>query len=304
MAFRVVYIENEASMHVKLGNLVVNKGEGDIWLPISDISMIILDNLKISVTTRMMNAFAENNVSVVICNNEHLPIGFYSSYDNHSRVSKYIGFQIDKSKAYYDELWAKIVKAKISNQIEVLRSLDFEEEKIEIIGQMCENIEPGDPTNREAHAAKVYFNTLMGTSFSRGNEDILLNSGLDYGYAVLRAFIARVCVGYGLNTQLGIHHRNEYNRFNLVDDLIEPFRPYVDYMAYELLKDEKYFKREHRVQLIGLLSKYVLYKNKRMLLSNVIEDYVQQYARHLMSDNSTEICFPVFEGVGVSEDEI
>ena len=124
------------------------------------------------------------------------------------------------------------------------------------------NIFKGDKNNREAHAAKIYFNQLMGTSFSRGNEDILLNSGLDYGYAILRAYMARVCVGYGLNTQIGIHHKNEYNRFNLVDDLIEPIRPIVDIVAYKILEKEEYFKPEHRRILVNLLNRKINYRKK------------------------------------------
>ncbi len=92
MAYRVVLIENECSLHLKLNNLLINKGEGDIWIPLDDISMIVLDNLKIQFTVRLMSTLAEHNIGVVICNIDHLPIGFYSSYDNHSRISKCIGF--------------------------------------------------------------------------------------------------------------------------------------------------------------------------------------------------------------------
>jgi CRISPR-associated protein Cas1 len=118
----------------------------------------------------------------------------------------------------------------------------------------------------------------MGCSFSRGNEDLLLNSGLDYGYAIFRSYLAKQCVGYGLNSQLGIHHRNEYNRFNLVDDMIEPFRPFVDYFAYLLLANEQYFKMEHRHQLVNLLNHKLSYNGKKMYLSNAMEEYVSSIA--------------------------
>lgn len=149
----------------------------------------------------------------------------------------------------------------------------------------------GDKSNREAHAAKVYFNLLMGTSFSRGNENILLNSGLDYGYAVLRGYLARVCVGYGLNTQIGIHHKNEYNRFNLVDDLMEPLRPFVDIVAYELMKEDQYFTVEHRRKLVNILNMKIKYRNKNMYLCNMIENYVEQFASLIM-ERSKDIVFP------------
>ena len=138
-------------------------------------------------------------------------------------------------------MWADIVRAKLINQAQVIKILNKSSQAYENIKSFAEGVLEGDPTNRESHGAKVYFNELMGRSFSRGNPDILLNSGLDYGYTIIRSYLARLCVGYGLNSQLGIHHRNEYNRFNLVDDMIEPIRPIVDLYIYNLMKDENFF---------------------------------------------------------------
>ena len=126
-----------------------------------------------------------------------------------------------------------------------------------------EQVQPGDITNREAHAAKVYFNTLMGTTFSRGNEDILLNSGAGLRlchYSFL--FVQSMC-GIWTESQIGIHHKNEYNRFNLCDDLIEPIRPVVDYYVYRLLQEEEYFSSEHRRKIVNLLNHKIQYQNKK-----------------------------------------
>ena len=237
MAFRVVLIENEVTIKVKLNNLIVTKEGEDIWIPLDDISMIVLDNLSSMLSARLLCQLSEQGIGLMICNQKHLPTGYYSSYDNHSRASKVIGYQIEKSKEYYEQLWKDIVTVKIQNQSKAYLRLTSDQEGPRVIKEFSSEIINGDQSNREAHAAKVYFNLLMGTSFSRGNEDILLNSGLDYGYAVLRGYIARVCVGYGLNTQIGIHHKNEYNRFNLVDDLMEPLRPMIDIVAYESMKN-------------------------------------------------------------------
>lgn len=291
MGFRVVLIESDVDMHLKLNNLVINKDNKDIWIPIEDISILILDNVKISLTARMLCFLAEHNVGVVFCNQEHLPLGFYSSYDNHSRISKWIGYQIHATEEFYQNLWQQIIQAKIQNQAKVLQLLRRDEIVIEDVISFGEEVQPGDPSNREAHAAKVYFNALMGTSFSRGNEDLLLNSGLNYGYAIFRSYLARLCVGYGLNSQLGIHHCNEYNRFNLVDDMIEPFRPFVDYYVYQLLKDEEYFKREHRQKLVNLLNHPIRYGNKKMYLCNAMEEYVSGLASFI-AGKKKEIEFP------------
>ena len=131
MGFRVVMIESDVRLSIKLDNLIVKKEEKETWIPIDDISMLVVDNLKIEMTTRMLCSFAKHNVGILFCDQEHLPIGFYSSYDNHSRVSKNIGYQINKDREFYDQLWKEIVLAKIQNQIGVLEILDKSVEKIE-----------------------------------------------------------------------------------------------------------------------------------------------------------------------------
>ena len=196
-------------------------------------------------TVNIFCSFKELLIFLVLVKVEiskHLPIGYYGDYDNHSHITKILGYQVEYTKEAYDELWKTIVAAKLLNQKKVLIRLGRRIETIKKIEDFCVDIKAGDTSNREAHGAKVYFNELMGTSFSRGNENILLNAGLDYGYTIMRSYIARLCVGYGLNCQIGIHHKNEYNRFNLVDDLMEPVRPFVDLYVYHLLENEEFFK--------------------------------------------------------------
>lgn len=253
--------------------------------------MIVVDNLCSNLSTRLMCQLSEQGIGLMICNQQHLPTGFYSSYDNHSRSSKVIGFQIEKDRKYYGDLWKKIVTVKIENQAKAYGMITDDKEGADKIREFSRDILNADKSNREAHAAKVYFNLLMGTSFSRGNEDILLNSGLDYGYAVLRGYIARACVGYGLNTQIGIHHKSEYNRFNLVDDLMEPLRPMVDIVAYNSMKNDEYFTPEHRRKLVNILNMKIVYRNKKMYVCNMIENYVEQYASFVMG-RTDDIVFP------------
>ena len=295
MAFRVVLIENEIDAKIKLDNLVLNTCEGEIWIPVSDISIIVLDNLRITLSTRFLCTLAKNNVSLILCDEKHLPIGLFCSYDNHSRAFKHLVYQIKKEEEFYDKLWKDIVVRKILNQAAVIKKVGKSDEVYEAIKHMASETRNGDKTNREAHAAKIYFNELMNTSFSRGNDELLLNSGLDYGYTIIRSYIARICVGYGLNSQLGIHHKNEYNRFNLIDDLMEPIRPILDYYAYFLLEGEEYFTADHRKKLINFLNHKIIYRSKKMYITNVIEEYVAQYAA-LLSGNRDYIDLPKFEG--------
>lgn len=302
MAYRVILIENEVDINLKLDNLVITKDESDIWIPLDDISVMVLDNLRINISTRMLSIIAEYNIALILCDNKHNPIGYYSSYDNHSRMSKMIGNQISKDRDFYDIIWKNIVESKIENQAQVLEILEKSEEVVKNIREYGKNVKVGDIDNREAHSAKIYFNTLMNATFSRGNDDILINSGLDYGYTILRSYLARLCVGYGLNTQIGIHHKNEYNRFNLVDDLIEPFRPIVDVYTYKILDGEEYFKAEHRRKLINILNHYIKYNGKKMYLCNAMEEYVEKVSAYIANKN-VEIVFPqTKEYIGESDE--
>ena len=243
MGYKVILIENDVKMSIKLNNIIINKEGHDIWISVDDVSLLVIDNMKITLTSRMLSYLAEHNVGMIFCDAKHLPIGYYCDYDNHSHISKILNYQIQYSQTEYDKLWKKIIIAKLNNQAGVLEILGKDNAIALKIKEYCDEITDGDKSNREAHGAKVYFNELMGTSFSRGNEDLLLNSGLDYGYTIIRSYIARLCVGYGLNCQIGIHHKNEYNRFNLVDDLMEPLRPIVDLYTYRIWRDRNFLRQ-------------------------------------------------------------
>ena len=149
MAFRVVFIENEVGVRMKLDNLVLETYEGEVWIPISDISTVVLDNLKITLTTRLLSMLATNNVILIVCNEKHLPIGLYCSYDNHSRVFKHIGYQINTSKEKYNEIWKNIVIRKILNQADVIEKLGKNNEISRDIRKMASEIKDGDITNNE-----------------------------------------------------------------------------------------------------------------------------------------------------------
>lgn len=302
MGYKVVLVENDVNMSIRLNNVIINRDGHDIWVSVDDISVLVIDNMKVNITARMLSYLAEHNVGIILCDAKHLPIGYYGDYDNHSHITKILGYQVEYTKEAYDELWKTIVAAKLLNQKKVLIRLGRRIETIKKIEDFCMDIKAGDTSNREAHGAKVYFNELMGTSFSRGNENILLNAGLDYGYTIIRSYIARLCVGYGLNCQIGIHHKNEYNRFNLVDDLMEPVRPFVDLYVYHLLENEEFFKIDHRHKIINIVNHKVMYRNKRMYMGNMLEEYVMLYAKGLK--DGTELIFPNIDGYEGDRDEV
>ena len=299
MSWRIVVIRGPAKLDLKLGQMMVRQEE-TTRINLNEMAMLVLENTAISLTACLLSELMERKIKVIFCDSRRNPqselVPFHGSHDSTGKIRTQIGW----TEFIKEQVWTEIVREKIRNQMIYMR--EQQKPEAELLQLYLQELLPGDSTNREGHAAKVYFNQLMGSTFSRGNEDILLNSGLDYGYAVLRGYIARVCVGYGLNTQLGIHHKSEYNRFNLVDDLMEPFRPIVDLVAYEVLRDAEYFKTEHRRKLVGILNDKMMYRGKKMYLCNVLENYIEQYASLIMG-RCEQIVFPdVDEFIGEEVD--
>lgn len=290
MSFRVVLIENSAKLRYKLDNLLVTIEEKETWIPLSDISTIVVDNLDTTLSCRLLSSLSEENVCLVTCDYKHLPTGLYTSYCSHSRSSKIMNKQIELDQESKDDFWKDVVVAKITNQRKVLDILGYNDSAKKLL-EYTQQVLPGDPTNREAHAAKVYFNQIMGKSFSRGDEDILINSGLNYGYTIMRSYLARLCVGYGLNTMLGIHHKNEYNKFSLVDDLIEPLRPIIDLYVYHMMKNCEYFTPEHRYNLINIINHKIIYNDKKMYLNNALDEYIYNYSSAIKKKCFSDIEF-------------
>ncbi len=294
MGFRNVLISEESVLKIKLGSLIVLQvDKEEIQIPINDINSIVIDNLDTTLTTRLMEELAKNNVTVILCDKEHLPRGIYLGMNIHTRTTKVIKKQMALDEQIKGQLWQYIVKVKIRNQTMLIQeNCNNNEETIKTLVNYYKEVELFDKTNREAHSAKAYFIKLFGKNFKRDDDDILINSALNYGYAIVRAHIARLCVAYGLNTNIGIFHKNEYNHFNLVDDLIEPFRPIVDKLAIEIMKDAKFFMSHHRKNLICIVDHKIMYKNKKVYLANALEEYVASYSGFLDSKNIKNIHIP------------
>ncbi len=280
-------IEKDSKLSLKLGNIKLIQGEKEYYIPIKDINIIVIDNFETSITTRLFEQLAKECVTVVICDKSHLPIGMYNGFNVHSRSSKVLLKQIRVTTEKKELLWQRLVIGKLNNQKEVLNIMGSRDESVLKLQSYCDEVLPYDKSNREAHGAKIYFNGLFGKNFSRTNEDILINSALNYGYAIVRSTIAKFCVGYGLNTTLGIFHKSEYNEYNLCDDLLEVFRPMVDILAINLTKDQRFFTYDIRKALVNILNHKILYNNKKVYLVNAIEVFVYSYCNFL---NTSEVC--------------
>lgn len=292
-------------MKLKLDNIIIYKEDYDYTIPLPDISLIIADGLNSSITTRLLASLAEYNICLLICDHTHTPCGIYSSFNGHFRASKMLSKQINWDIATKDSFWQSIIIRKIDNQKQILELYNCEERAIGLLESYINEVDLGDRTNREGLSAKVYFTALFGKHFTRDKDSKdIINAGLNYGYAIIRAYISRVCVGHGLVCMLGIHHKNEYNAFNLVDDLMEPFRPFVDYVVHKKMRDTLFMKLENRLELIDILNKKVLYNKKEMLLCYAIEKYVNLFVSGMESGNISNFECPHVNSFGVMYDEV
>ncbi|WP_062532428.1 type II CRISPR-associated endonuclease Cas1 [Jeotgalibaca dankookensis] len=275
MAFRNIYIENPARLSIRNRQLVISQ-EQEYTIPVSDIQSVIIDNLQTSLTAPTLSFLAENQVALFTCNRQHMPCAVLLPLGNHSRKLQALGIQLGTTKRFKNRMWQKIIKQKILNQA---TCLDFNKRgKIAELKQLANSVTEGDFTYNESQAALIYFRELFGEGFSR-REDNVQNAALNYGYAIVRGVIARDICAYGFEPALGIFHRNELNAFNLADDLIEPYRPYVDlWVSKNISEDERYLLPSHKRQLVSLLFTEVTIDNEIHSLINAVKKTVSSFS--------------------------
>ena len=274
MSWRVIYIEESDKLSLYLDNMKVIKNDEDILIPISDIHTVILDNYKINLSVHLINALTKANVNLVICGIDHLPKTIVIPYSGHKLSFSMLQKQLDWDKTIKEVVHKFIVENKIKNQKMLLKYFKKENYAIQILKKHQQEVTLADKTNREGLAAKCYFNALFGSEFKRFNNDVI-NAGLNYGYAILRSQISKVLIAKGLNTSIGFFHIGRENEFNLSDDIIEPFRPLVDYWVHSNLLGVKMFLKEHRLALIKSTTKKVKIDGKYQTLFNGIQIFVE-----------------------------
>lgn len=291
MSHRVIYIEKCEYLRLYLDNLKVEYNDEEILLPISDIQILVIDNYKSSLSVPLINKLTENNVCTIICGIDHLPKSYILPMNGHFSQSGNISKQICWDENKKKRIQQKIVKAKIYNQIEILKKNDKNFNVIQKLFQFIDEVELGDSTNREGLAAKMYFREMFGDDFIRFDEDIV-NAGLNYGYSIFRSLISSIIVAKGYLPNIGIFHRGKQNMFNLSDDIIEVFRPIVDDYVLNNMFDDLLFKQEHRESLIQLTNKKVKIDNRKQTIPNAIHIYLENIFKELESDEETYL-FPL-----------
>ncbi|GAB2492792.1 type II CRISPR-associated endonuclease Cas1 [Alkalibacterium psychrotolerans] len=294
MSWRIVYIEKADQLKLYLDNLKVVRDESEILIPLSDIHTIIVDNQQTVVTGRLINKLSKYHILLVFCDDKHLPNSYVLSPHSHHQSSKVLKKQINWSSDTMEEMWKQIIQIKIYNQASVLVHLKRNEPVIHQLYSLAETVQQADHSNREGHAAKLYFKELFGPSFIRDRNSLDgINSGLNYGYIVLRSTIARSLIASGLHPGLGIGHANQYNAFNLADDLIEPFRPVIDLWIAVLMNEKDYLDMKTKQKLVYLISNNkILIGNQKQTLLNAISILIQSFIKSMDEENPDLLVYP------------
>ena len=244
MIKRTLFFGNPAYLSTRNEQLVVKLTDPNTQeevvktIPIEDVGVVVLEDRQITITNGAMDALLHNNCAVVTCDEKHMPAGLLLPLEGHSVQSERFRWQIEASLPLKKQLWQQTIKQKILNQAEILRKESLIESRC--MEAWAKDVRSGDFDNLEARAAAYYWKNVFAPwgikDFVRGRDEAPPNNLLNYGYAILRAIIARALVGSGLLPTLGIHHHNRYNAYALADDIMEPYRPFVDKKVLEIVK--------------------------------------------------------------------
>lgn len=290
MSWRIVVIESQSKLDYKMGYLVVRSLDTKRIL-LDEVAILMIENPAVSLTGILIEELTIRKVKVIFCDSKRSPIAelipHHGSHDSSAKVRT----QIMWEQTTKDNIWRDIVSEKIRKQADFLRETGYEEQAILLSGYTGQ-IELADATNREGHAAKVYFNALFGKSFSR-EQDNAINAALNYGYAILLSAVNREILSLGYITQLGLNHCNQFNPYNLGSDLMEPLRGFVDAVVIKSIPTE--FNRDVKLSLIELLSEDVKINDTIQTFSAAIRIYCKSVFDALRNQDASEIRFIEYE---------
>lgn len=268
MSWRTVVISNSAKLDYKMGYMIV-RGSEIKKIHMSEIALLLIESTAVSITASLLSELTKQKVKVIFCDEKRNPsaelVPYYGSHDTSAKVRTQVSWEEEIKRM----VWTEIVSEKIRNQKKLLEIAGKSQEAL-LLQTYLETIEPGDVTNREGHAAKVYFNGLFGRDFSR-TSDIPFNAALNYGYGILLSAVNREIVSNGYITQLGISHNNMFNPFNLGSDLMEPFRVFVDRQVLEMAPVK--LEQQEKLELVNLMNLEVKIDGKKQYLLNAVKIY-------------------------------
>ena len=267
MGFRTVVVNSRSKLECRLNFLIV-RGETEKRIYINEINTLIVQSTAVSLTAALLSELVRNNVKVVFCDEKCNPSSELLPYYGSHNTSKRIKIQTGWTQEIKDEVWKVLIAKKITSQSELLKKRGFETESI-MLEEYAADVTPGDKTNREGHAAKVYFNCILPEGVTRRGGGFI-NGCLNYGYAVLLSAINREIVASGYMTQIGVWHDNEFNEFNLGSDMIEPLRTIIDETALTIEPGDATFKHT----MAGALNYEVTFADKKTTLDVAVRQYV------------------------------
>lgn len=290
MSFRTVVITKQSKLSYKNRYLAVKSELEENYIHLSEIDTIIVDSIAVSISSYLLKELADNKINIIFCDEKHNPFGELNSFYSSHNTSKKILIQTKWNNKQKDELWSLIVKNKIINQALLLNKI--KSENYDLLMSYVNEVRVGDKTNREAHSAKVYFNSLFTKSFIRNANDNI-NAALNYGYSILLSNFNKEIINNGYLTQLGIHHKSEFNQFNLACDLMEPFRPIIDNFVY--YNQTREFDSKYKLDLINIFNNNYKYLSKNYTLKDIIKMYTKN-TLDCLSDNKKYKDFTLYEG--------
>ncbi len=269
MIKRTLYFGNPAYLNTKNEQLIINYPNNNETksVPIEDIGIVLLDNYRLTISSALINKLLNNNVAFISCDQKHLPQGMMLNLSVGHTRQEHFEIQIKTTDAFKGNLWKSVIKQKITNQALLLKENEFEYKNLL---HFAKNVKSGDPMNLEGQAAAYYWKRIFSndiTNFKRGQYENKPNNLLNYGYTILRAITARALVSSGLLPTFGIHHHNKYNAYCLADDIMEPYRPYVDRLVLDLIYDkslsEMELTKEIKIELLKIPVLDVFINKKR-----------------------------------------
>lgn len=262
MIKRTLLVENKTVITTKNLQLVLKSEFRESTIPIEDIGFLVIDNPETYLSIPAMNLMIENNTSVIICGNNHLPNGMFLNLNSHHIQQEIFKNQIDASVPLKKQLWQQTIVEKITNQGCLLEQITGVKNSLPFLAS---KVLSGDSSNMEGVAANQYWKSFFEIKFKRERFGDYPNNFLNYGYAILRAATARALSGSGLLNTLGIHHKSKYNAFALADDIMEPFRPVVDEKVYEIMQkfEEQELNTAIKSELLQILTRTVYFKEEK-----------------------------------------
>lgn len=286
MSWRTVIVKNRCKLSYKNDYMLIISDGKEKALHISEIGTLIIENTAVNLTAYLLCELSRYKVKIIFCDHQRNPYSEIIPYYGAHNASKQMRRQSQWTQSTKDCIWQRIITQKIIKQAQVVYKETANQTTCEILMNFATSVLPGDTTNREAHAAKLYFKELFGPQFSRDSSSDI-NAALNYGYAILLSAFNREITSAGYSTTMGVNHCNEYNPFNLTCDLMEPFRPIVDREVYKCrsFAFDDFFKS----RLIDILNHKVVILGKEQFLSNAINIYVKLFFRAMEENREEEL---------------